>query len=603
MTETPDSAGDVVVPGYLFLQAGEELGRLLRDRLVDILIEHGWRISARTDEGVLCLAPDCPLKVVVTDGSRIIVGRYFGDTVRRHPDPFEEALALSRSGWGRYIAIWSSGPHLSAFRDPSGGLPLMAWSVGSVSILGSDIPASVDALIPTGARIDWRQIDRMIRAPASAFRAPLTELDTVAPGDWLERKAGSWTSRAVWRPAAFARLQRAPDPVSLKRVIEGVLTFLLQDHDQVIGEASGGFDSSVIATTVSARSPSKVAEWVNYYSLEAESDERDYVEAVSRHMRVPISSRPKSAAALTRADLEALVAGATPAFYGLDVEYDADVARAMRRTGSSGVLTGQGGDAVFFQSGTPALVIDRVRRLGLRGLDLGFLYETSRWTRQSIWSLVEIALRDRFGRRQRRRDDDDPPPAATAHDHPWLSELEGLPPAKADQIRQLVNCQVFWSPCLRAMEGELLHPLLTQPVMERTLAIPADLLTAGGRGRALAHEAFRHRLPTELRERRGKGELSTYYGHVVLYSLPMLRELLIEGLLMQRQLIDRDETEALLDRDTLIWSGDYNLVLVRAVLEAWARRWSDRLRQARTPGDVPSTLAPKTAGPDSREVA
>jgi len=593
MTSDNEEGRDVVVPGYLYLHADDEIGRLLRDRLVALLIAQDWREHTRTDAGVLCLAPGCDLPVVSVESSLIVVGRYFGSAVTRHADPLAEATSLSRSGWGRYVAIWSDGPDLAAFRDPSGGLPLLAWSVGSVSILGSDIPP-IDALLPTGARIDWHQIDRMIRAPSSAFRAPLTGVDTVAPGDLAERSAYRWASRAVWRPADFARLHHAPDPLSLKRVVDGVLGFLLVDHEKVIGEVSGGFDSSVIATAVSAKSPTKVAEWINYHSSETESDERDYVDAVSRRMNAAVSSRPKTAAALTRGELDALVAGARPAFYGLDVEYDTDVARTMRRNGCSAVLTGQGGDAVFFQTGTPALVIDRSRRLGLRGLDLRFLYETSRWTRRSVWSLIDIAVRDRFGWRQRRHEDDDAAPAATSDDHPWLSDLDELPPAKAEQVRQLVNCQVFWSPCLRAVEGELLHPLLSQPVMERTLAIPADLLTAGGRGRALAHEAFRDRLPPEIRERRGKGELSTYYGHVVFHSLPLLRELLVDGLLMRRGLIDPKETEALLDPDVLIWSGDYNLVLVRAVLECWVRRWTSRLEASlEASGGQPNDLTVK----------
>lgn len=577
MTADNGEAPDIIVPGYLYLQAEDELGRLLRDRLVAILIAHDWCERARTDKGILCLAPGCDLPVVRIDTSLIIVGRYFGEAVRRHADPFTEATALSRAGWGRYVAIWSDGPDLAALRDPSGGLPLMAWSVGSVAILGSDIPPTIDDLLPTGALIDWGQIDRMIHAPASAFRAPLTGVETIAPGDLAERSPEGWASRAVWRPADFARLQQAPDPVTLRRIVEGALSFMLADHNRVIGEVSGGFDSSVIATTVSAKFPKKIVEWINYHSRETESDERDYVDAVSRRMGVGVSSRLKKAAALTRRELDALVAGVRPAFYGLDVEYDTDVADTMKRAGASAVLTGQGGDAVFFQTGTPALVIDRCRRLGLRGLDIRFLYETSRWTRRSVWALLDIALRDRFGWRQRRHEDDDAPPAATMNDHPWLAGLDQLPPAKAEQVRQLVNCQVFWTPCLRAVEGELLHPLLTQPVMERTLAIPADLLTSGGRGRALAHEAFRNRLPPEIRDRRGKGELSTYYGHIVLHSLPLLNDLLVGGLLMQRGLIDQDSTEALLDPDTLIWSGDYNIVLIRAVLECWVRRWSIRL--------------------------
>lgn len=59
--------------------------------------------------------------------------------------------------------------------------------------------------------------------------------------------------------------------------------------------------------------------------------------------------------------------------------------------------------------------------------------------------------------------------------------------------------------------------------------------------------------------------------------MPFLRDLLLDGVLVSKGLIDRGETERLLDPDALISSGDYNVVLVRGLIEVWCRTWLERL--------------------------
>lgn len=64
-------------------------------------------------------------------------------------------------------------------------------------------------------------------------------------------------------------------------------------------------------------------------------------------------------------------------------------------------------------------------------------------------------------------------------------------------------------------------------------------------------------------------------------SLPLLRELLLDGVLVREGLLDRNETERLLDPDLLISSGDYNVALVRTLIEVWCRAWLERLSSVR----------------------
>src|SRR5690606_36549176 len=128
------------------------------------------------------------------------------------------------------------------------------------------------------------------------------------------------------------------------------------------------------------------------------------------------------------------------------------------------------------------------------------IHRTARWTRRSLWPHAWwSAWRDH--RRNR-----------ATWDHPWLTDLRGVPPAKALQISALAFCQTFQGPAGRSRRGPCLNPLLSQPVMEAGLAWSAVELTRGGRDRAAVRAAFADVLPPSLIARRSKGELGVFYG-------------------------------------------------------------------------------------------
>ena len=149
----------------------------------------------------------------------------------------------------------------------------------------------------------------------------------------------------------------------------------------------------------------------------------------------------------------------------------------------------------------------------------------------------------------------------------------GLPPAKRAHIAQLAQKLTIHIENRRSQVAEVVHPLICQPMMEQWLAIPADHLTLGGRDRGLARKAFADRLPAAIRERRGKGELTGYYGRGVAASLPWARSYLLDGRLAAERLIDRARFEQVLTPEHQIWRGEAYLVLTALTVEAWVRRW------------------------------
>jgi asparagine synthase (glutamine-hydrolysing) len=132
----------------------------------------------------------------------------------------------------------------------------------------------------------------------------------------------------------------------------------------------------------------------------------------------------------------------------------------------------------------------------------------------------------------------------------------------------------------------MIHPLMSQPLIEHVLAIPAIDLTFGCRERALARAAFSRRLPALLIDRRGKGDLTLYFGRMLAASTAFLREYLLDGQLAAHRAIDRTALEAILTPDLLMQQDHYSELMTAIVMERWARVWTRKLTDGDAQGDA-----------------
>lgn len=541
------------------------------------LAHAGWRSALSVDGLDVWLGPRAALDVRQVHRRHILIGRWTGDAalaalIGASRSPAEIARAAIGGGSGRYVLAWEEDDgRLGLLRDPSGALDCVWWRHGGLRLASDQPPRAADALLPADLAIDWEVLGEIATSPGLlSDRVALRGLHTVTPGDLVLIERGH-QAQAIWRPAAFYRPADGWDdrPEALQEAVDEAVRDAVAPHQDVFGEISGGLDSAIVSSSLAAVGEGDKARFINFYGDWKEGDERDYAFAAAGKAGFPLQAARKPVAPVTAGLLEPLGWGIRPALHGVDVAYDRDVARRMARRKATALLTGQGGDAVFFQAPDPQVVIDRRRREGWRGLRPGYWAEVGRWTRHSAWTIAGLALN---------------PPARGAgrgRRHAWLAETDEVPPAKYGQILRLANCQLFWGDCLRARSGDLLHPLLSQRVMEHCLSIPADRLVLGVRDRGLARQAFASRLPASILERRDKGDLSQFYGHVVQRSLPEIRSLLLDGLLASHRLLDRIELERDLTPERLTWSQTSNRHLLHAVLEIWARFWTERIEARR----------------------
>lgn len=591
--------------GYIALSwsAGD---RPARSRALDLLdrLERtgGWRRSI--DETGFCLSLSAvrpPQVRPLLNDRGVIIGDLFDRRTGRlaasehfglAPDPGSAGALcrrLTAEFWGRYVVIsrQSAAQAPTIFRDPSGALDCLVWRTDGLTIVTSDLADLPTECLPPRLAINWERIGGFLIDPANMGAAlGLDGVRAVTPGAMLAPEDPQ--SVTMWNPAAFANSPRAPIEAAeadLVRVVDACLGAYAGAGGPILAEVSGGLDSAIVASALGRSSGANVVQWLNYHIADPQGDERGYARAVADHLGLQLTEAKKPELDLTIERLAALGSSARPSLNTLDAHYDEDLAKRCAALGAHTILTGQGGDAVFFQMRTPLIAADALHHRLTPRQTAALFAGLASWTRSSIWSVARAACLQRLGvgRDTAWR----PPPFLSRalrqgdlgrDPHPWLRDLEGVAPAKRLQIHSLASALLFHGGCQRARRAELVHPLLFQPVVELCLSIPSFDLTLGRRDRALARRAFAGRLPAGVIERRSKGDLTAYYGRMLGRSLGVLCPFLLEGRLADHGLIDRDLLSALLTEEALICQGGYPDLLELIAIEAWVQHWESRIR-------------------------
>lgn len=553
------------------LDAADEPDRLAALRMAASGAD-GWRIAVDEPGALVAVRGEACVRTLQA-GRGWVIGDLYREGRVVGPQPpsvkiaqglpgLEVARDLCAHFWGRYVAVIREPDHRNALvlRDPSGAVDAMRWRVGPMAMIGSELPAWLPAVYWPDLALDWSVVASwLVSSSAAAIGSGLAGLSSVTPGA-LQDDRGEEVQ--VWRPEAFARMT-PPDFEALPELLDRCVAALAQGADVIQAEISGGLDSAILAASLARTAGPQVREWINYHAADGQGDERAFARQVAAMWALPLIEAVKPPLQLTHELLEDGACGWRPGFTALDAQRDLDGAARAQALGAGRVFTGQGGDMVFFQTPTPVLAADYVRRRGTSGLLSPDLLEVARWTRRSVWSLAGLACDRRAAWSGE----------ASVANHPWMPGTDDLPPAKRAHIAQLAQKLAIHIENRRSRVSEVIHPLICQPMMEQWLAIPADVLTLGGRDRGLARKLFADRLPPAIAQRRGKGELTGYYGRGVAASLPWARPYLLDGRLAAEGLIDRARFEAVLTSEHQIWRGEAYLVLCALTVEAWVRRW------------------------------
>jgi asparagine synthase (glutamine-hydrolysing) len=212
-------------------------------------------------------------------------------------------------------------------------------------------------------------------------------------------------------------------------------------YDRLATEASGGLDSSIVNAAIGrAGLTDRLVAALHYVGDRREADERRWAQALAERWGLPLAclERPKGGLD-PETDFAGLSRDIRPPLEALDSARDRDAAERLQTVGAQALVTGKGGDAVFFQMPTPQVLADLWRARGIAAARDPLNAEVARWLRRSVWSAWREALLTgppapapplrRFAGPALRE-------AAPTAPHPWLADLAELPPAKHPAARR-----------------------------------------------------------------------------------------------------------------------------------------------------------------------
>ncbi|CAN5888385.1 lasso peptide isopeptide bond-forming cyclase [soil metagenome] len=506
--------------------------------------------------------------------------------------------ALVHDHWGRYVAFMPTpSDAVRVLRDPSGTLPCFVMRHDDVWIVFSWLEDILEIFpeLPHPA-VNWDGVaGHLLFGELAGRETALQGVVQVLPGEAIDLGGELDRSELQWDAVALARTI-SDDGVDvsaerLRHTVRACTRSWASCYADMLLRLSGGVDSSILLSCLDRGSTPGEVTCVNYHSPGSDSDERRYARlAATRAERTLIERERDPCFPLER--VLTMARTPTPGNYvgRLNARVDAELAAEF---GAQALFTGAGGDQLFFEfaSGWPAA--DYLR---CRGLDAGFFgvaMDAARLGKVSVWNTLALAIADRVRPAPPWREDlrhlplIGPVALGVAEHidrfvHPVLLRATGLPVGKLNQTRFLMHPVPYYDPLERDAAPEVVNPLLSQPLVEMCLRLPTWVLTHGGRGRALARQAFAAELPPEIAARRSKGGMEEHIKTVLLRNIEFARSLLLDGELVRRGLLDGAKVEEMLSGRPTTLASHLGRIHVYIGVEAWLRRWTTRPRGAVT---------------------
>lgn len=538
----------------------------------------------------LLLTADPPRRLRAARGGEVqVVGEVYARGSLNPPDLPRDAECtpgrLLREIWGRYVAF--GGPPNTdeqfVLRDPSGALEAYILQRTGILVVASHAPGWLVRLVDPAAGIDFTMLANALAHPLLAVHRSLLHRVTRLPaGGALAWNGSVGRISQPWCPALQAHCEPQRNGSHLRDAVLLSCAAVRARHSRLIVELSGGLDSAIVLGALVQSGGAAGITCVNFATRARAGDERPYARAAAAMCGVELVEVAAHERSVDYSFIAGLDQGPSPSLYGFDPILERTVSDLVCTSGSTACLTGQGGDAVFYQYPSLLPALDLLQADGVAALGSSQVVEIARRANTTVWDVWWRMLRhcvgcSAWGASSFERSMLGPAAVErllpSLHVHPWLARAAELPPGKQEQLAALANCQLFNDPTLRSRVTQLCHPLLAQPVMAAALGVPTYRLASGLLDRALARQVFADLVPSAILERQGKGETSDYHYRALARNLPFLRDWLINGRLAAHRLLDRDALLAALDPDVLLHSARPGIALTYASIEAWARAW------------------------------
>jgi len=499
-----------------------------------------------------------------------------------------EGSVLGSEFWGSYVAIMATHPDRHCVvRDPTGAIQCYLTTVDGITFVFSHVEDFLNLRL-TALSINWPHVVRYLTFPRIIEDATgFAEITQLHAGQSARIRGGRWSTRFNWSPSHVYSSKVLDDTSVASETLRDAVRLSVSSwaarYRSSLLELSGGLDSAIVLSCFPKALSETSLVCANLYTSTPEGDERAFARKAAsladrELIEIPLGVPDGHLHEMLNAEKVA-----SPTMVSMSSPADSALEQIVSERGIDAVFSGQGGDHLFQRRRNNLIAAEHLQLHGLSTRLIRVVRDTSRLTRNPI----SLVFRDAviYGLFKRPFDiyADFQGPAFLRREvaqsnlpeqlvHPWIAEARalGLPQSKVVQIADIVDCQAFYSQVCRYTD--IVHPLISQPVFEASLAIPTYVLTVGGTERALVRNAFANDIPPEIATRTTKGGATGHFHNMILDNLKFVREYLLDGLLLNKGgIFDRQELDGTLSEARLLHPLHLTSVLASILAESWVR--------------------------------
>lgn len=496
-------------------------------------------------------------------------------------DPESLANWLVQECWGGYFAAFrqSGTGKFVLLVDPAGQCSVYKVQTRTHVVVASH-PELLQRASGKALNVSWQALYAHLRRPDLRQRATCLEgVTELSPGELVQTGSGPQSTLALWRPQTFMPSGPVPTYEEAAEELHSLAVMVIGSWAQRLGPvavaASGGVDSSFICAALAKAQIDFSC--ITVATADPSGDESQFVRLLGQHLGTKTICATFD---LNRVDpLRAASAGLPrPSRKSFMAALDTAVLETGMSLGAATVFDGNGGDSLFCFLHSAAPVVDRLRSEGLGFGSVSTFSDMCKLTDCDAPTMAKAVMRRLFRKPgfsewitdDRLLSDFDCPsidPVST-----WRSTDVGRHGGKRDHLVQIMRTQNNVHG-VAAYGLPRLSVLMSQPLVEYCLSVPTWLWCTGGINRALARDSFASELPREILLRTSKAGPESFLHSMFAKHRPIIRDLLMDGLLAQHGLIDRSAVEEAMKVDALSGGAIIYRLLDLAEAENWARSW------------------------------
>ena len=513
--------------------------------------------------------------------------------------------------WGRYVAVVRNAGtgEVSVLRDPMGHLPCMLTTYRGVNIVYSDLEDCLK-LGPIRFTVNWHFVAGILAHPGIATReTALKEVSEIQLGERVKFSGASVKRSLEWHAFDIARSDRVLDveqAVSqLRATTRACVHAWASCYSGIVHNLSGGLDSSIVLSCLKDAPTHPAVTCLNYYGTGPSEDERQYAQLMARHTDTELVECLLDPADVRLERITTVKRSSRPWFYMYEIEHGHVETGLAEQKGANGLFSGAGGDGIFYQARADLAVVDYFFDHGFGSGLLRTAVDAAQVSRKSIWPLLFKAVRARVIPERFNAMAEAGRPTRTlvnqevlnvgltdvSFEHPWFTPeaTRGVSPGVLWHVSTVSIPPMYYSSFGAELNPERTLPLMSQPLVELCLRIPSYLLIRSGRDRAVARKAFAAELPEQTIRRTAKGRIDQHLRNILDANLEFVREFLLDGILVSKGLLNRQNLDVYLTRERSPADFQYSEILQEHLcIEAWLRR---SLGMPATDGDLPAAPA------------